>query len=82
MGGGGGDGYRKEPDFQVSIAVIENRTTKKWTEWRVSIYSNRKSNNQKMDRVARRGPLGRAPGTLKWGHFGEKTNFQKKSHKN
>ena len=43
----------------------------------MSIYSNRKSNNQKMDRVARRGPLGRAPGTLKWDILEKKQTFKK-----
>ena len=33
--------------------------------FQVSIYNTRKSKNQKVDRVARRGPLARAPGALK-----------------
>ena len=59
----------------------------------MSVYSTQKSKKQKMDRVTRRGPLARAPGALKGGHFRncqhfcrswragpleKKTNFRKK----
>ena len=41
----------------------------------MSIYSTRKSKSQKMDRVARRGPLTRAPGALKGGDTSEIVNL-------
>ena len=38
-------------------------------DFQESIYRTPKSKKQKMDRVARRGPLARAPDALKGGHF-------------
>ena len=54
---------KKTSKCQVfSFTVLENR---KFYE---KIFS-KKLHTQKMDRVARRGPLARAPGALKGGHF-------------
>ena len=61
FGGGGGD--RK--DFQVSSIFY---STRKSNILRKKNFS-KKLHTQKMDRVARRGPLARAPGALKEGHF-------------
>ena len=64
--------------------VQDSKIAKGLPRVNLTVLENRKSN--KMDREARRGPLARAPGALKGGHFrieggpfGEKTNFRKKS---
>ena len=53
------------------------KAQKQQKDFQVSIYSTRKSKKQKMDRVARLGPLARAPSALKGGHFRNCQHFRR-----
>ena len=58
--------FKKPGPAQVG-AISKAQNSKRTSKSQFTVLENRKS--KKMDRVARRGPLVRAPGALKAGHF-------------
>ena len=62
------DNLQTSPDRPKSAPYQKLKNSKRTSKSQFTVLENRKS--EKMDRVARRGPLAQAPGALKGGHIG------------